>query len=78
MPSTTESDNGVDRVMPWSSWSLARGSMLISRHLVLVSGFRGGFGLVHTTLVVVSGWLRVFQDVFQGRLLMATLDRAHR
>jgi hypothetical protein len=31
------------------------------------SWFRGGFGLVHTTLVVVSGGFRAFQ----GRRLMA-------
>ena len=37
--------------------------MVISRLSVLVSGFGGDFGLVHTTLAAVLGWFRVFQDV---------------
>ena len=38
-------------------------AMVISRLSVLVSGFGVGFGLVHTTLVVVSGCFEMFQDV---------------
>jgi hypothetical protein len=37
--------------------------MAINRLSVLVSGFGVGFGLVHTTLMVVSGGFRMFQDV---------------
>jgi hypothetical protein len=37
--------------------------MVIDRLSVLVSGFGVGFGLVHTTFVVVSGCVGMFQDV---------------
>jgi hypothetical protein len=71
------------------SWHIVRGArlprengfenaccMIISRLLVLVSGFGGDFGLVHTTLVAVSGCFRVFQDdLFQG--LRVSRDNGH-
>ena len=37
--------------------------MVINRLSVLASGFGVGFGLIHTTLVVVSGYFGIFQDV---------------
>jgi hypothetical protein len=38
-------------------------TMVLNRFSVLVSGFGVGFGLVHTSLVVVSGRFGMFQDV---------------
>ena len=45
-------------------------TMVISRLSVLVSGFGLGFGLVHTTLVVISECFRTFQ----GRRLMIMIQ----
>ena len=49
-----------------------RGTMVINCPSVLVFRVRGGFGLDHTTAVVVSGCCRTFQ----GRRLMTTLTGA--
>jgi hypothetical protein len=51
----------------------ARGLAVVSNRLLfLVSGFRAGVGLVHTTTVVVSGGFMMHcSRTFQGQRLMA-------